>query len=172
MVGKGGQHQPKELMSCAGGITAGPYKDTVNLPQTKFNMRANSTQREPEIQRRWTESGVYEHLLENNPGPVFTLHDGPPYANGCALFLALKFWWGCLCVCVLRGGACTRMCMLFPCIVLLVCVCVCAHGCVHACVSMCVCACARTCTCMPTHVHSCVCDARPERRRGWLSVPS
>lgn len=60
----------------------GPYKGTVNLPQTKFNMRANSTQKEPEIQRRWQEDRVYEQLVENNPGPIYTLHDGPPYANG------------------------------------------------------------------------------------------
>ena len=33
--------------------TAGPYKNTVNLPQTKFNMRANSKQREPELHRFW-----------------------------------------------------------------------------------------------------------------------
>jgi isoleucyl-tRNA synthetase len=26
------------------------YKDTVNLPQTKFDMRANASKREPEIQ--------------------------------------------------------------------------------------------------------------------------
>lgn len=54
----------------------------MNLPVTKFNMRANSTQREPEIQRRWQEARVYEELVESNPGPIFTLHDGPPYANG------------------------------------------------------------------------------------------
>lgn len=54
----------------------------MNLPQTKFNMRANSTQKEPEIQRRWQENRVYEQLVESNPGPIYTLHDGPPYANG------------------------------------------------------------------------------------------
>jgi hypothetical protein len=68
----------------------GPYKGTVNLPQTKFNMRANSTQREPEIQRRWQENRVYETLVESNPGPVYTLHDGPPYANGCGLSRAWR----------------------------------------------------------------------------------
>ena len=47
---------------------AGPYKDTVNLPQTKFNMRANSVQREPELQRFWEQHRVYEMLLETNPG--------------------------------------------------------------------------------------------------------
>ena len=46
----------------------GPYKDTVNLPQTKFNMRANSVQREPELQRFWEKNKVYETLLKTNTG--------------------------------------------------------------------------------------------------------
>ncbi|MGK7947209.1 MAG: class I tRNA ligase family protein, partial [Microcystaceae cyanobacterium] len=58
------------------------YKDTVNLPQTKFNMRANAVKREPEIQRFWAEKEIYEYLSQNNPNDVFILHDGPPYANG------------------------------------------------------------------------------------------
>ena len=58
------------------------YKDTVLLPKTTFEMRANATQREPEIQQFWTEHQVYEHLAEINPGAPFVLHDGPPYANG------------------------------------------------------------------------------------------
>ena len=58
------------------------YKDTVNLPQTDFPMRANAVEREPNIQRFWQEHGIYEQLSQNNPGEIFTLHDGPPYANG------------------------------------------------------------------------------------------
>jgi len=58
------------------------YKDTVNLPQTSFNMRANAVQREPELQKFWAENQVYEKLAENNPKELFVLHDGPPYANG------------------------------------------------------------------------------------------
>jgi isoleucyl-tRNA synthetase len=58
------------------------YKDTVNLPQTNFNMRANAAKREPELQQFWTENRIYEHLSENNPQELFILHDGPPYANG------------------------------------------------------------------------------------------
>ncbi|MFM7440868.1 MAG: class I tRNA ligase family protein, partial [Snowella sp.] len=58
------------------------YKDTVNLPQTKFDMRANSTKREPEIQQFWAENQTYEALSRENPGEIFVLHDGPPYANG------------------------------------------------------------------------------------------
>ncbi len=58
------------------------YKDTINLLKTDFNMRANATQREPEIQQFWAEHQIYERLAEDNPGETFTLHDGPPYANG------------------------------------------------------------------------------------------
>ncbi len=58
------------------------YKDTVNLPQTKFDMRANATQKEPEIQKFWQEHQIYENLAQNNPKELFILHDGPPYANG------------------------------------------------------------------------------------------
>ena len=58
------------------------YKDTINLPQTDFNMRANSTKREPELQQFWAENQIYEQLSQNNPGEMFVLHDGPPYANG------------------------------------------------------------------------------------------
>ncbi len=60
----------------------GSYKETVNLPQTKFDMRANAVKREPEIQAIWSEQQVYETLFESNDGEPFTLHDGPPYANG------------------------------------------------------------------------------------------
>jgi len=58
------------------------YKDTVNLPQTKFNLRANAVQREPEIQKHWRTTQVYEKALEEPGREPFTLHDGPPYANG------------------------------------------------------------------------------------------
>ena len=58
------------------------YKNTVNLPQTKFDMRANATKREPEIQQFWAEKSIYENLSQHNPGEIFVLHDGPPYANG------------------------------------------------------------------------------------------
>ncbi|MBD2204100.1 isoleucine--tRNA ligase [Calothrix sp. FACHB-1219] len=60
----------------------GSYKDTVNLPKTNFDMRANALKREPEIQKFWEENKIYDRLSENNPGELFILHDGPPYANG------------------------------------------------------------------------------------------
>ena len=60
----------------------GSYKDTVNLPKTKFEMRANAMKREPEIQKFWADNNIYHRLSQNNPGELFILHDGPPYANG------------------------------------------------------------------------------------------
>ncbi|MGP0128149.1 MAG: isoleucine--tRNA ligase [cyanobacterium endosymbiont of Rhopalodia musculus] len=58
------------------------YKNTVNLPQTDFSMRANAVKRELELQKFWSENKIYEHMSLNNPGELFILHDGPPYANG------------------------------------------------------------------------------------------
>jgi isoleucyl-tRNA synthetase len=59
------------------------YKETLNLPATDFPMRGNLPQREPEIMQRWTELDLDRKLSEPNPDkPNFTLHDGPPYANG------------------------------------------------------------------------------------------
>lgn len=45
-------------------------------------MRANATKREPELQRFWKENGIDFNFGRANQGPTFTLHDGPPYANG------------------------------------------------------------------------------------------
>ncbi|MBE9078746.1 isoleucine--tRNA ligase [Romeria aff. gracilis LEGE 07310] len=58
------------------------YKETVLLPQTDFSMRANAVKREPELQQFWDQQQIYATLSEQNPGEVFVLHDGPPYANG------------------------------------------------------------------------------------------
>lgn len=58
------------------------YKDTLNLLQTSFGMRANAVQREPELQSFWADNGIDLKLGLDNSGPIFTLHDGPPYANG------------------------------------------------------------------------------------------
>lgn len=61
---------------------AKPYKDTVNLPQTQFDMRANAATREPQLQQFWEDEQIYQHLSQHNPNEPFILHDGPPYANG------------------------------------------------------------------------------------------
>ncbi len=59
------------------------YKNTLNLPVTDFPMRGNLPQREPEILARWQNEGLYRKLEEAGRNlPNFTLHDGPPYANG------------------------------------------------------------------------------------------
>ena len=59
------------------------YKDTLNLPQTGFPMKANLSQREPEMLKFWEDIAVYRKLQEKNAGNESSiLHDGPPYANG------------------------------------------------------------------------------------------
>ncbi|MEB3159013.1 MAG: isoleucine--tRNA ligase [Synechococcus sp.] len=79
------ESQPQESQR-QGNLPAGEerpsYKQTLNLLETGFGMRANSTQREPQLQGFWKEQGIDQRLGESNPGEVFTLHDGPPYANG------------------------------------------------------------------------------------------
>ncbi|RVX21955.1 Isoleucine--tRNA ligase, chloroplastic/mitochondrial [Vitis vinifera] len=60
----------------------GRYKHTVDLPKTAFGMRANSTSREPEIQKLWNDNQVFKRVVDRNNGGNFILHDGPPYANG------------------------------------------------------------------------------------------
>lgn len=58
------------------------YKDTLNLPQTTLAMRANATQREPEIQKFWEENDIYNKMLANRDKTnSFILHDGPPYLS-------------------------------------------------------------------------------------------
>jgi isoleucyl-tRNA synthetase len=45
-------------------------------------MRANAVIREPELQKFWADEQIFERLSQSNPGEIFVLHDGPPYANG------------------------------------------------------------------------------------------
>lgn len=59
------------------------YRDTLNLPKTKFKMKANLNQKEPIYLKRWEKEDLYGMLqthAENRP--LYVLHDGPPYANG------------------------------------------------------------------------------------------
>jgi isoleucyl-tRNA synthetase len=58
------------------------YKSTLNLPRTDFPMRAGLPKREPEWLARWEQIGVYDTLRGKEGRTPFTLHDGPPYANG------------------------------------------------------------------------------------------
>ena len=58
------------------------YKDTLNLPQTTLEMRANATKKEPETQNFWEEQNIYGKMTENRDKTnSFILHDGPPYLS-------------------------------------------------------------------------------------------
>jgi isoleucyl-tRNA synthetase len=59
------------------------YKNTINLPQTEFPMKADLARREPDVLKFWHERRIYSKLRELARGrPTFILPDGPPYANG------------------------------------------------------------------------------------------
>lgn len=59
------------------------YNTSLNLPKTEFPMRGNLPKREPEMLKKWDEENLYEDIIKRNEGkPNYTLHDGPPYANG------------------------------------------------------------------------------------------
>lgn len=59
------------------------YKDTLNLPQTDFAMKANLSQREPTLLKKWYEMDLYAKLRARGEAKKkFILEDGPPYANG------------------------------------------------------------------------------------------
>ncbi|HEY0920212.1 isoleucine--tRNA ligase [Devosia sp.] len=71
------------------GAGAGPgaaetdYSATLFLPQTAFPMRAGLPEREPGWLERWEKMDIYARQREQaRDRPLFTLHDGPPYANG------------------------------------------------------------------------------------------
>lgn len=58
------------------------YKETLNLPQTTLEMRANATRKEPETQKFWEGIKVYEkNLAQRDKSNSFVLHDGPPYLS-------------------------------------------------------------------------------------------
>ncbi len=58
------------------------YKDTLNLPETSFPMKANLPRKEPETLHFWQEANIYEKMQEKTANGKYILHDGPPYANG------------------------------------------------------------------------------------------
>ena len=58
-------------------------KDTLLLPKTDFPMRANLVQREPARVAHWEKSDLHAAIQRQRAsGPVFVLHDGPPFTNG------------------------------------------------------------------------------------------
>ncbi len=59
------------------------YKDTIFLPKTSFEMRANLPKKEPKILEEWNKEQIFKKLRDKSKGrEKFVLHDGPPYANG------------------------------------------------------------------------------------------
>ncbi len=59
------------------------YKDTLNMPETNFEMRANLNEKEVIFRKEWLDKKIYKQVLKRNKGNErFVLHDGPPYANG------------------------------------------------------------------------------------------
>ncbi len=59
------------------------YKDTLNLNTTTFSMKGNLSVNEPKTYAKWQEQQAFKRMQarKDNHGD-FTLHDGPPYANG------------------------------------------------------------------------------------------
>ncbi len=59
------------------------YKETIKLPKTSYPMRAGLPKNEPKLLDRWKKENLYAKIRNNSQSkPTFTLHDGPPYANG------------------------------------------------------------------------------------------
>ena len=79
-VAAAAEQTPKKKKGAKKGGMGGQYSDTLCLPATAFPMRANAAQREPMIQKHCF-GGTYS-ALSSRKGPLFILHDGPPFANG------------------------------------------------------------------------------------------
>ena len=59
------------------------YKETLNLPDTGFPMKASLPNREPSLLKQWSENNLYLKIRQQQAGKdKFLLLDGPPYANG------------------------------------------------------------------------------------------
>ncbi len=59
------------------------YKETLLLPKTDFPMRGNLPTNEPKRYKAWFDADIYSQMKTKREGAeLFTLHDGPPYANG------------------------------------------------------------------------------------------
>ena len=59
------------------------YRATLNLPHTRFKMKANLAQKEPQFLARWEKEDLYGRIqAATKDRPLYILHDGPPYANG------------------------------------------------------------------------------------------
>jgi isoleucyl-tRNA synthetase len=59
------------------------FKDTVFLPKTDFSMRAQLSEKEPQILEQWVMQNLSQKIKERSKSfPQFVLHWGPPFANG------------------------------------------------------------------------------------------
>ena len=59
------------------------YRDTLNLPDTEFSMKAGLPRKEPEMLDFWSNKDLYKKIRDKyKDKELFLLHDGPPYANG------------------------------------------------------------------------------------------
>jgi isoleucyl-tRNA synthetase len=59
------------------------FKETLLLPKTDFPMRGNLPSNEPKKYKAWFDADMYEQMKAKREGAeMYTLHDGPPYANG------------------------------------------------------------------------------------------
>jgi isoleucyl-tRNA synthetase len=56
------------------------YKNTLNLPITSFSMKADLKNKEVNILTYWNNINIYNN--QNIKKKIFTIIDGPPYANG------------------------------------------------------------------------------------------
>ena len=62
--------------------TKSDYKDSINLPKTTLEMRANAAQKEPLTQKFWEDNKIYEKSVkQRDKVNKFILHDGPPYLS-------------------------------------------------------------------------------------------
>ncbi len=67
----------------AAGSPSRDWGQTLFLPKTDFPMRAGLPAMEPKMIERWQRIDLYSKLRMASKGRArFTLHDGPPYANG------------------------------------------------------------------------------------------
>ena len=61
------------------------YKNTLNLPNTGFPMKADLVNSEPKRLKKWEVAKLYRRIQEQREkesAKKFVLHDGPPFANG------------------------------------------------------------------------------------------
>lgn len=58
------------------------FKESLNLPNTSFPMKARLNETEPKIIQKWEDIKIHEKVLKaNKDHPIYFLPDGPPYAN-------------------------------------------------------------------------------------------